>query len=759
MALSFVSYNGDGGTRNFAVPFTYIAKTDVTVLVNGSPVSFIWLNSSLVQTAVAPAVGTTVQVRRFTQRGSKLVDFQDSSTLTESDLDLASTQSLYLAQENGDKAGEALLVNAAASFQFDALSKRIINVANPTSPQDAATKSWTETTFSLYLSASVAAMNAAQGFANDSSASATSSSGFAAAASGSAAAAATSSSQAAARAADALASQIAAAASAATVSSYVNFTQQGTGATPITIPSMFYGRVFTPEQFNPNPSDMGPAINRAITAASAVKGTVELVGVYTVVTPIVDSTGVDVIGKGFFGAMIVFAPISNNLICYRVRNAGAIVTGGSLRNVQFYSNDGTFTKTAIELEDFSQYDIANVYVKGAIAVPGVANFWSGGTGSCGLRTKGREFLRVRGFVAFADRPIVIAKNPNHPIDIDVSEFSGIGLVANGYPCIQIDDGVAYTRLSFSNVHCARGTYGIYNNDTTSTLPSIGLNIHNFGYEQCTNSAGYNILINRSGVYLVHNLAITGYSAWDPTCNGISLKNCFNPRLDGVFYQGSGYALTTTSTVYGLSWFNCNFQVGSMTTFAGQRLVWSDDLAAGYPIPRSAVWSSTADSGAFVVGTSLVMPGSTSGRTTVIAKPVAGSPVIEWPTTSGTVALTDAAGWTAFTANLSAISGGALGTGNTVVARYKMVTAKTCLVHYKITMGASGLGAASHIGVDLPFAAFSDGVLLLRNRTTAMSGTGDIGLSSTSVAVLMRYDGNFIAANSQVIVVQGQYEIA
>src|SRR5262249_47532388 len=132
----------------------------------------------------------------------------------------------------------------------------------------------------------------------------------------------------------------------------VTFTQDGTGAQQITLAEIYLRRVFTPEMFaDANiATDAGPSINRAIAAAASATGTARLApSGYNVVTPIVDSWGTDVTGDGLLCSTIVFSPTSDNQICYRVRNAGQIVTGGSLKNVQFYGADDGFTKTAVEL--------------------------------------------------------------------------------------------------------------------------------------------------------------------------------------------------------------------------------------------------------------------------------------------------------------------------------------------------------------------------------------------------------------------------
>ncbi|UXY92584.1 tail fiber protein [Pseudomonas phage LUZ100] len=118
MALARVTYTQSvNGNRNFSVPFPYLSKDHVKVTVNGAAVTFSWLSASSIQLTTAPAIGAKVEVRRVTERNSLLVDFADGSTLTESQLDLASKQNFYLSQEADDLAVESNgLANNAVSI-------------------------------------------------------------------------------------------------------------------------------------------------------------------------------------------------------------------------------------------------------------------------------------------------------------------------------------------------------------------------------------------------------------------------------------------------------------------------------------------------------------------------------------------------------------------------------------------------------------------------------------------------------------------
>lgn len=159
MALSFVSYTGDGSNRNFSFPHPYISKDDVSVSVDGVTVTFTWLSDSMVQTTVAPTLGTRVLVRRVTQKAEPLVDFEDASTLTEADLDTFATQMLYIAQEASDLLSGAIVQDVFG--RFDAINKRIINLADPVAATDAVNKQYGDEHWGAVAAAAAAASAAA----------------------------------------------------------------------------------------------------------------------------------------------------------------------------------------------------------------------------------------------------------------------------------------------------------------------------------------------------------------------------------------------------------------------------------------------------------------------------------------------------------------------------------------------------------------------------------------------------------------------
>lgn len=148
--LSRVQYTGTGSNALYSIPFAYISKAYVEVRVGGSlladGVGYTWQSAtSILLSAGNLATGVVLDIRRATPKTSKLVDFQDGSVLTEASLDLANDQVFQLVQENLDDMADRLAVQTDGTI--DGLGRRIKNVADPVSPQDATTKSWVETNY------------------------------------------------------------------------------------------------------------------------------------------------------------------------------------------------------------------------------------------------------------------------------------------------------------------------------------------------------------------------------------------------------------------------------------------------------------------------------------------------------------------------------------------------------------------------------------------------------------------------------------
>jgi len=148
MANSFVRYTGNGSTSSYAVPFSYRAQADVTVTIDGvATTDFTWDGAGTNITFTSPPANlSSIEIRRTTSQSARLVDYADGSVLKENDLDTDSTQSFMMGQEAIDDAADKIKLDNA-DFQWDAQSKRLKNVSDPTGAQDVATKNYIENTW------------------------------------------------------------------------------------------------------------------------------------------------------------------------------------------------------------------------------------------------------------------------------------------------------------------------------------------------------------------------------------------------------------------------------------------------------------------------------------------------------------------------------------------------------------------------------------------------------------------------------------
>ena len=148
MANSFVRYTGNGSTDAYAVPFSYRSQADVAITIDGvATTAFTWDGAGTTVTfTTAPLNLTSIEIRRTTSQAARLVDYADGSVLKENDLDTDSFQGFYMGQEAIDDANDRIKLDNT-DFQWDAQSKRIKSVADPTAAQDAVTLNYLTATY------------------------------------------------------------------------------------------------------------------------------------------------------------------------------------------------------------------------------------------------------------------------------------------------------------------------------------------------------------------------------------------------------------------------------------------------------------------------------------------------------------------------------------------------------------------------------------------------------------------------------------
>jgi hypothetical protein len=189
---TFVTYNGDGVTTDFAIPFAYTTASEVVVTRRNGAVTYTFFTGSIIRltSPAALAVGDVLTIERVTNIDAPKVVFKNGSGQTGGQLNSMVTQLLRGMQEVTSRVARALYVTAAGVYDFGGY--KASNVANPVSAQDAVTKSYGDTNYGGSAAASALSYaTAASGSASAAATSATNANNSAIAAAASAVTAAT----------------------------------------------------------------------------------------------------------------------------------------------------------------------------------------------------------------------------------------------------------------------------------------------------------------------------------------------------------------------------------------------------------------------------------------------------------------------------------------------------------------------------------------------------------------------------------------
>lgn len=317
-------------------------------------------------------------------------------------------------------------------------------------------------------------------------------------------------------------------------------------------------------------ADDTSAIQAAVNSFSGGRGVVLMPpGTYRVTKSIVVSKSrVHIVGAGSWATQILFAP-TESASCLVLSTGSAVLFQGSVRGMSIYSNDSVHRKTGIEVVDTSGYLLDDIVIGGSKTVKR-SNFWSG-DGSIGIKLRGREAGRLSRLYVYAERPIVISKNPNSSISLDHFHFSDTYLGADGHPCVEVESGCNLTQITFDGYNAwVLGTHGLYWNDTDSNQSSNGFHLQNVRFEQGSDTSAYCVYVRHN--HRLQNLTLERcYGGVER--NGYYLRNCDNVELSSVQHAGAkNVALDVDATVRRIRGINCFWQAGSTANLAGQRPV-------------------------------------------------------------------------------------------------------------------------------------------------------------------------------------------
>jgi hypothetical protein len=144
---SWITYDGDGTTDTFGVPFSYVAREHVHVYLGWDPstrsfstelvhdVDFTYASGNEITLTVPPGALEELTLLRITPIGEQLTEWQTGSPPTTRELDVADRQVLYAVQEFIDQTlqtredlDDAVLVGAGVTL-IDNLSSVLTNAA------------------------------------------------------------------------------------------------------------------------------------------------------------------------------------------------------------------------------------------------------------------------------------------------------------------------------------------------------------------------------------------------------------------------------------------------------------------------------------------------------------------------------------------------------------------------------------------------------------------------------------------------------
>ncbi len=151
--------SNSAGDQEFTFTFPYIKEEHIKVFVNfvekaqgtGSTEFQVITNTTPKKISLNTALAsnnTRVEIRRVSSLATPLVDFEDGSTLTATDLDTAEKQSLFIAQELDDALKQGISIDTSTGVPTLS-SQRLSNVSDPVNAQDAVTKAYLERSGSI----------------------------------------------------------------------------------------------------------------------------------------------------------------------------------------------------------------------------------------------------------------------------------------------------------------------------------------------------------------------------------------------------------------------------------------------------------------------------------------------------------------------------------------------------------------------------------------------------------------------------------
>lgn len=142
---TFTTYNGNGVTTDFAIPFEYQDASEVQVARKNGSVTYVFLNPQLIRINAPLASGDVLTIRRVTDVSEAAVEYRNGATTTAQMLNASFTQLLNSAQEYQDLSVRTVVKDELGRYDFT--GGRIVNLGDPVDPQDGVTKQYVDDAF------------------------------------------------------------------------------------------------------------------------------------------------------------------------------------------------------------------------------------------------------------------------------------------------------------------------------------------------------------------------------------------------------------------------------------------------------------------------------------------------------------------------------------------------------------------------------------------------------------------------------------
>lgn len=141
-------YTATAGQTDFAITFDYISIGHIYAYVDGV-LDEDWSlpTAGTLRFDTGLTLGQSVVIIRETSHGARLVDWANGSGVTESNLDADSLQAFYMSQEAIDIAATSMTIGP--DLNWDASSRQIKNVDNPTSADAAANRGYVDAKYAV----------------------------------------------------------------------------------------------------------------------------------------------------------------------------------------------------------------------------------------------------------------------------------------------------------------------------------------------------------------------------------------------------------------------------------------------------------------------------------------------------------------------------------------------------------------------------------------------------------------------------------